>query len=252
MTRQQGSAFSAPRTDQCRDGSGEQTVPSIGIIMLETQFPRPLGDIGCSETWPFPVHFAVVSGASPLRVVHQQAEGLLEPFLQAARDLAALGVGGITTSCGFLSLFQAELAAAVEVPVATSALMQVPLINAILPPGKRAGVLTISARSLGPDHLAAAGAPVDTPIGSPEGGNFTRSILGDQAELDQGAAQAEMVAAARDLCARHGDVGALVLECTNMPPYAAAVQAALGIPVYSIVDFIRWFHAGLRPRRYAG
>ncbi len=93
-----------------------------------------------------------------------RAEGLLQPFLDAAADLVAHGVAAITTNCGFLSLFQRELAAHVGVPVATSALMQVPWVQATLPPGRRVGVVTISAGSLTAAHLEAAGAPADTPM----------------------------------------------------------------------------------------
>ena len=108
---------------------------SVGILMLEAQFPRILGDMGNALTWPFPVHYRVVRGASPDRVVRQGAPGLLADFIAAAQGLVADGADGITTNCGFLSLFQAELAAAVGVPVAASSLMQVAMVNRILPPG---------------------------------------------------------------------------------------------------------------------
>ena len=121
---------------------------AIGIIMLESQFPRILGDAGNAATWPFPVLYKIVTDASPDRVVRQNAEGLLEPFLGAARDLVNSGVDGITANCGFLSLFQAELSAAAGIPVASSSLMQVPWVQAILPPGKRAGIVTISGTTL--------------------------------------------------------------------------------------------------------
>src|SRR5437762_13535755 len=83
----------------------------VGILMLETQFPRIPGDMGNAETWPFPVLYKVVPGASPRRVVCEQAEGLLDEFLAAAAELVRLGADGITTTCGFLSLFQREIAA---------------------------------------------------------------------------------------------------------------------------------------------
>ena len=103
------------------------------------------GDMGNAETWPFPVLYRVVRGASPERVVLQGARGLLPDFLAAAAELVALGAEAITTNCGFLSLFQRELAAHVGVPVATSSLMQVPWVQAALPPGQRVGVVTVSA-----------------------------------------------------------------------------------------------------------
>src|SRR5215471_12968735 len=83
----------------------------VGILMLETRFPRIPGDMGNALSWPFPVLYKVVPGASPRRVVHDQARGLLEPFLAAAAELVRLGADGITTTCGFLSLYQRELAA---------------------------------------------------------------------------------------------------------------------------------------------
>src|ERR1700704_979246 len=89
----------------------------LGILMLEARFPRIPGDMGNAGTWPFPVLYKVVRGASPDRVVRRRAEGLLEDFLEAARELVALGADGITTNCGFLSLYQHELAEHVGVPV---------------------------------------------------------------------------------------------------------------------------------------
>ena len=96
----------------------------LGILMLEARFPRIPGDMGNAATWPFPVLYRVVKGATPERVVLDGAAGLLDDFLAAATELVALGAEAITTNCGFLSLFQAELAAHIRVPVATSALIQ--------------------------------------------------------------------------------------------------------------------------------
>lgn len=224
---------------------------SVGILMLEARFPRIPGDMGHAETWPFPVHYKIVRGASPERVVRQGAEGLASVFLDAARELVADGVDGITTNCGFLSLFQKDLSAAAGVPVASSSLMQVGMVNRTLPHGKRAGILTISASTLTPDHLAAADVPEGTPIGTTEGGReFTRAILGDEATLDVDAARADNVDAARALTAGHSDLGAIVLECTNMTPYAPAIRDATGLPVFAMPGFVTWFQSGLSPRRY--
>jgi Asp/Glu/hydantoin racemase len=223
----------------------------LGILMLEARFPRIPGDVGNALTWPFPVLYKVVPGAAPDRVVLRRAEGLLEAFLEAAADLIALGADGITTNCGFLSLFQHELAAHCSVPVATSSLMQAPLIERVLPPGKRVGILTISAGTLTPEHLTAAGVAPDTPIVGTDGGReFSRVILNDELELDVAAAERDILDAGDALVRAHPDVGAVLLECTNMCPYAIALQAHLGLPVFDMVSFITWFHAGLAPRTW--
>ncbi|WP_024587229.1 aspartate/glutamate racemase family protein [Aliihoeflea sp. 2WW] len=224
---------------------------AVGILMLEARFPRIVGDMGNALSWPFPVHYKIVRGASPDRVVRRNAEGLLDDFIAAARELVADGVDGITTNCGFLSLFQEELADAVGVPVATSSLMQVAQVNRLLPKGRRAGILTISSSTLTPLHLEKAGVPAGTPVGSTEGGReFTRAILGNEMVLDVEAARADNVAAARALQADNPDLGAIVLECTNMVPYAADIRAATGLPVFSIASFVTWFQSGLAPRIY--
>jgi Asp/Glu/hydantoin racemase len=225
---------------------------SVGILMLEARFPRIPGDMGNAGTWDFPVMYRVVRDASPDRVVRRGAEGLLPAFIEAARGLEADGVDGITTNCGFLALFQEELAAAVSVPVLTSSLMQVRAVNALLPKGKRAGVLTISGSTLTPAHLAKAGVPEGTPIGTTEGGvHFTQAILGDEYELDTGLAERDNIEAAVALASAHPDIGAIVLECTNMTPYAAAIRRATGLPVFSIVSTVNWFQSGLSPARWS-
>ncbi len=224
----------------------------LGILMLEARFPRIPGDMGNALTWPFPVLYQVVPGANPERVVLEGARGLLPAFLEAAANLTRLGAEAITTNCGFLSLFQRDIAAHVGVPVATSSLMQVPWVQATLPPGKRVGVISISGGTLTPAHLGAAGAAADTPITGTEGGRelFRVLIKAEKEELDAALAEQDILEAGRDLLSRHPDVGAIVLECTNMPPYAAALRDGLQVPVYDIYSMVTWFHAGLRPRRF--
>ncbi|WP_170347458.1 aspartate/glutamate racemase family protein [Ruegeria atlantica] len=224
---------------------------SVGILMLDAQFPRIPGDMGNAQTWPFPVLYRVVRDASPDRVVRHRAEGMLGVFIDAAQELVKDGADGITTNCGFLSLFQKELAEAVPVPVVTSSLMQVEMVNRILPKGKRAGILTISASTLTSDHLQAANVPLDTPISTTEGGReFTRAILGNEPHLNVQKAREDNVEAAIALASDHPELGAIVLECTNMCPYAPDIQQATGLPVFSIVSFVTWFQAGLVPPVY--
>ena len=223
----------------------------VGILMLESRFPRIPGDMGNALTWPFPVLYKVVADASPRRVVEQKAAGLLDAFLDGATELVRLGADGITTTCGFLSLYQREIAAHAGVPVAASSLMQIPFIERILPPGKRVGVITISARSLGREHLAAAGADPETPVvGTDDGREFTRAIIGDEMRLDAALAERDILDAADALRAAHPDTGAILLECTNMVPYARAVHEHTRLPVFSIYSFVTWFQAGLAPRDF--
>jgi len=110
---------------------------TIGILMLDTRFPRPRGDIGNALSYDFPVRYKIVRGAHATRIMGDQPDpALLEPFIAAARELEADGVKAITTSCGFLAPFQKQLAAAVNIPVFTSSLIQAPLIHACCRPAR--------------------------------------------------------------------------------------------------------------------
>ena len=246
--------MTAPANSSSRIARGGKAIygAPLGILMLEARFPRIPGDMGNGTTWSFPVLYRVVSGASPEKVVLNGAAGLLPDFIDAAKDLVRLGAEAITTNCGFLSLFQKEIAAAVGVPVATSSLMQVPWVQATLPPGKRVGLVTVSGSTLTPAHLEGAGVPLDTPlVGTEQGKEFFRVLIkAEKDDMDIAQAERDVVEAGKELVASNPDVGAIVLECTNMPPYAAALQAEVGLPVYDIYTMITWFHAGLRPRQF--
>jgi len=212
---------------------------TLGVLMLETRFPRPVGDIGHPQTFAFPVRHAVVRGASPRRVVHGTDPRLLQPFIDAGHRLIDEGADAISTSCGFLVLFQQALQDALTVPVWTSSLLLLPSLQAALPNGQVVGIVTVDAAALGEAHLRAAGAALDTPIeGLEPGCAFQRALLDDEPTFDGDAARAATVAAAQALRRRRPDVGAIVLECTNMPPYADAVRAATGLPVHDITTLL--------------
>ena len=222
-------------------------VPRLGILMLDTHFPRIAGDLGNPETFPFPVLIARIPGATPERVVDRKAEGLLEPFVRGGEALIRAGATGIATTCGFLSLFQRPLAERLGVPVAASSLLLIALVERLLPAGRRAGVVTFSRSLLTPEHLLAVGAPADTPVeGVPPEGVLATVIRRGERTLNQSLVSAEVVEAGRRLKAAHPELGAVVVECTNMPPYAEALRDALRLPVYDGYDFFCWFFAGLR------
>lgn len=227
--------------------------PVLGILMLKTGFPRPPGDVGNPATWPCRCLYQVVQPASVAAVVTDQAlpGELVDAFAEAGAALVAEGATLLTTSCGFLVTAQEDLQARLPVPLVTSSLLQIPTVAAGLPGGRRVGVITFDSRRLSPAHLSAAGASPDTPVAGLEGGReLYRVIAEDLLDLDSAAAEADVLAAGRALVAEHPDLGAVVLECTNLPPYRAALSAALGLPVHDLPSLIGGKHlAGVRQRR---
>ena len=226
--------------------------PVFGIIMLDTAFPRIPGDVGNPSTFPFPVRYQVVKGASSTRVVKEADPLLLQAFIDAARVLESTGVQAIATSCGFLSIFHRELVDATRIPIFSSSLLQVPLIYHIVRRDMKIGVITARKQSLTDRHLAGVGIqayPLAI-IGLDDAEEFTAVFIEGKKTIDAEKCRSEMVSAARSLVARHPDVGAIVLECTNMPPYAKDIQEVTGRPVFDIVTLIHYGHTALKRQRF--
>jgi hypothetical protein len=214
----------------------------LGVLMLQTRFPRLPGDVGHAGSFGMPVRHRVVAGATPLRVVRQADPALIAPFIDAGRALVAEGAVALTTSCGFLARWQGELQAALPVPVWTSALLWLP----VLAP-QRPGVVTVDGPALDAAVLRAAGADPAVPVqGIAADSALATTLLLDRPELDALAAEATVVEAALALCAAHPSTGVIVLECTNMPPYRDAVARACGRPVHDTMTLVhaRWAALG--------
>ena len=220
----------------------------LGILMLDTRFPRFPGDVGHRESWPFPVRYRSVPGATPQVIVETDPEPFVEAFIAAGAELVAEGCQGIATTCGFLAPLRPRLARALGVPVASSALEQAAQIRATLPSDRCLGILTISRSSVSPELMAVAGVPENSVVAGLDGTGFARSILGNSDRLDFDLARREMVAAACEMVDASPSIGAILLECTNMPPYAAEIARTTGRPVYSIWTYLRWFHEALEPQ----
>ncbi|MEM9442546.1 MAG: aspartate/glutamate racemase family protein [Pseudomonadota bacterium] len=226
----------------------------LGILMLNTRFPRPPGDIGNPETFPYPVCYHVIELATVERIVNADGPtaAVMDAFVDGAHILVEQGASSLTTSCGFMAIAQKELAGRCRVPMLASSLCQVPLVQSTLPVGKRVGVITIDSRELTAAHFVGVGAPTDLPIEGVEGGELADVIQRDLPSLDVAKAEADVIAAGKRLLAKSPDVGAIVLECTNMAPYARSLAKAMRIPVYDIIGLLSWWRRGLEPPAFGG
>ena len=87
---------------------------TIGVLCLDSRFPKPPGHIKNPSGLGFPVLYETVRGATVAKLLNDPQPTFIDPFLEAAKRLESEGVRAITGSCGFLALFQRELAEAVS------------------------------------------------------------------------------------------------------------------------------------------
>lgn len=230
---------------------------ALGVLMLDTQFPRLPGDVGNATTWPFPVAYHIVRGARPERLVRPDADPeLLQPFVTAAKDLAELGAPAIITSCGFLSAYQRELSAAVPVPVFTSALLQVPMAAAAIGTGRKVAIMTIRP-VLDDRHFVATGwSQRDIPVvqvGPSTESHLFETFVGDTPHADVDRLEGEIDDLTRRVMREHPDVGAIVVECVAFAPFTGIVKRIAGVPVFDVYTLGMQAHlATATPRPSAG
>jgi len=226
--------------------------PSLGVLLLDTTFPRIPGDVGNELSYPFPVQIKTVEGATVQRVVYDADPSIRDLFIDAAQELAEKGVAAVTSSCGFLSPIQKDVARAVEnIPVFLSSLMQVPMAYAMTQ--RRVAVITANAGNLTPLVLESAGITRVIPIeiaGLEDIPAFRDPILKDDTTLNRGEIESEIVLVANQLINTHPEVGSFVFECHNLAPYAQAVQDATGKPVFDIIDFAKWVYHTVNKKTY--
>lgn len=226
--------------------------PVLGILLLDTTFPRIPGDVGNEHSYPFPVSIKTVRGATVQRAVYEVDPTLRDLFIQAAKELAAEGVAAMTSSCGFLSPLQKDVAAAVNVPVFLSSLMQVQIAYAMTQ--RRVAIITANAQRLSSFVLESAGITPDIPIaiiGLDDVDAFRESILQNGATLNREQVQQEILQRSSDMLQTDSGIGSFVFECHNLAPYAHAVQYATGKPVFDIIDFATWVYHNVKKQAYA-
>jgi hypothetical protein len=227
----------------------------IGILLIEARTPFIPGDVGNASTYRYPVLYRMVMDVTIERLIEDGDLSLTGRVIEAAKALEDAGVRAITSDCGYMLHFQEQVAAAVSVPVMLSSLLQLPFIDALLGPSQAIGVVCANRRRLTPDLLAKAHPHPRRPVhiaGLEDKPNFRAPVLDETDTLDSDKIEAEVVETALKLTEEHPEIGAMLLECSNLPPYAAAVARATGRPVFDFVTMIDHVRAASRRQPFAG
>lgn len=213
-----------------------------GLLQLETL----VGNSTNAASYDYAVRFHRVSGANVHTVLEKPDQAVLHTMIADARMMVSEGIKAISTSCGFNAIFQRELAQAAGVPVLTSSLLQVPLARQIHGQGSEVCIITANAGSLGMEHLKSAGiASMDGLhiVGLEQSAEWNTMFSKPDAEIDLDTIEQEVLGAARRAIQAHPDIRAFVLECTDLPPYSAAIRRQSGLPVFDFITMVNYLHS---------
>ncbi|WP_457256443.1 hypothetical protein [Pedococcus sp. P5_B7] len=230
----------------------EGRVP-VGMLLLDASaYPEGVPTqslfVGRSEVR---IVYREVEGATVERLVHEGDPQLEERFVNAARELVEAGARAITGDCGFMIRHQDAVRNAVDVPVVLSGLTLAPLVLSCTGAQGKLGIITASKRALTPELLRAAGiTDLDRVVtaGLDTAPAFQAAVMDCTETMDRAAVEQETVEVAAALMRDNPDVTTILLECTALPRFAAAVQRRVKVPVLDVIRLIDLFAAAHMPQ----
>jgi len=226
---------------------------AMGIILLDLWYPVVPGNVANASTFDFPVMYKILKGTTVSRIFGADP-AILDLLLEAGKELEEQGVRAIIGACGFFGNFQKEAAARLDVPVYLSSLLQIPIVRRGLKPNQKVGVITASAQSLTPKLLSQNGVDDLSDIvitGAQDLPEF-QQILKTAGSFNSNKIEQQLVGLAKKFVSGNPDIGAILLECSDMPPYAWAIQNAVRLPVFDFITLINWVHSAMVRRPFAG
>ena len=235
----------------------------LGIIILDDVYPGFPGDVRNASAFPFPIQYEIAERVDIWALVHEEDKSpCREPILCAAKKLESMGCRAIAAECGYFAYFQQDVAAHVDVPVFMSSLLQVPWAQQLIGPDKVVGILAARQAQLADEHLEAVGVQIGSNYvitGAEDDGRCpefenlwyapTRPEV-PEAYYDK--AETEFVGVAIDFFHAYPKMGAMMLECTGMQPFARAIQREIDIPIFSWGTLLDYAYSVAVHRDYYG
>ncbi len=226
-----------------------QSTPKIAILRWEqTRVPRGLqqleslkGNSTNPESYPFPVRLVEVPGACTETVITHPSDRVLKEMISLCAGLKADGVKAVTTSCGFNAIFQETLAKEAGLPVFSSALLEIPFIRSLIGETKDILILTANRASLREEHFRACHVTDLSHLkiyGLETAPQWSKIFQEPDECLDLPLVREEIVSLASRAVNESDKPGAILLECTDLPPFAESIRTATGLPVFDFLSMM--------------
>lgn len=227
---------------------------AIGILLTESVIPYIPGDVANATTYSYPVRFKKVPGLT-IESLFNHDTSILKNVVESAMDLKRNGVRAITGDCGFMAIYQRELAKQIGIPIFMSSLIQIPFMERLIGEDDKIGVITANSRSLDRDVLQPCGADIGDKLvirGLENSPHFAEAFLIETGELNKDGVESEVVSAAKDIIKKSSKVKLLLSECSVLAPYGPAVQEATGLPVFDYITMINYVYSAVIKQKFIG
>jgi len=229
---------------------------TIGILLLENYVPFIPGDTANATTYRYPVRFQRVPGLSVERIFNHDMS-MYQVFKEKALSLYEEGVKAITGDCGFMAVYQKQLAADLDIPVFLSSLLQIPFMLSIIGAKDSITIITANSRSLTPDLLEGLDITPQMQervhiVGLEDCEEFVEAVFEEKGTLDSDKVETCVVEHSIKAIRDFPDTKAFLLECSLLPPYAHSVAKETGLPVFDYISMIDYVHDAIIKKRYTG
>lgn len=228
---------------------------SIGILGLELTHRFVPGNVQNAGTFRFPVVYQPVRGVA-IDALLRGDPAAEAPVVAAALELQHRGVDIVVGACGSFANYQQAVTERLSIPAVMSILCEVPFLIRSLPASARLGIVFASVASFTEEvrrqcGIDAAEAARIVAVGADSLPSF-RPIMTQQGTLDQESLERELVSLLGRVREQEPAIGTWLLQCSDLPPCAPAIQRATGLPVFDMSILIEHLQrASTRGRNHA-
>lgn len=222
---------------------------TIGIIALNLDYEKAIGNVANAQSFYFPVLYEIID--IDLELLFKGDASLNDAIITAAKKLENSGVRAIIGACGFFAHYQKLLKESVNIPVFASSLLQVPLIESSLADDKKIAVFAANGDNIGQALIALGNTNTDNYVlvDVNQLKEFAPIRYGKQL-LNNEALELALTNLAKQTVEADPNIGAILLECSDLPPYTRAIQQHTHLPVFDFLTLINSVHQALDHRIY--
>lgn len=224
---------------------------AVGVLVFRNRVPRIPGDAGHAGSFSYPVCYEVIPGGFGDLV--KGSPQIKKAISEGGKYLVSRGIRAVLGDCGMMSLYQDCMGAELGILFAGSSLCQIPMIWQLLGRQGTIGVITGHSGLLQKEHLYHSGWNEEIPIvvqGMEEEAHFREIVIDGGYSLVPERMEREVLSAGKKLAGKCPALRAVVLECSNLASYSAALAAHLMLPVFDTMSAANLIHYAVEPDRY--